>query len=136
MQLHCQHCIIFGPVYSFNTEFYIDQNHSLVIKGKGDPFLVSEEWLRIAQQISLLPDVPKKMQGLFFDTSLFSEKIKIPGISFSNNPFDAHNGALVVNFNTVFVKVDSKGHVTSAEKQTPLTPLARRLAKKIVTRNP
>jgi len=121
----------FGSEYSFNTEFYIDQNHSLVIKGKGDPFLVSEEWQRIAQQISLLPDVPKKMQGLFFDTSLFSEKIKIPGISFSNNPFDAHNGALVVNFNTVFVKVDSKGHVTSAEKQTPLTPLARRLAKKL-----
>ena len=121
----------FGSEYSFNTEFYIDQNHSLVIKGKGDPFLVSEEWQRIAQQISLLPDVPEKMQGLFFDTSLFSEKIKIPGISFSNNPFDAHNGALVVNFNTVFVKVDSKGHVTSAEKQTPLTPLARRLAKKL-----
>ena len=63
---------------------------------------------------------PKKMQDLFFDTSLFSENIKIPGISFSNNPFDAHNGALVVNFNTVFMKVDSKGHVTSAEKQTPL----------------
>jgi len=121
----------FGSEYSFNTEFYIDQNHSLVIKGKGDPFLVSEEWQRIAQQISLLPDVPEKMQGLFFDTSLFSEKIKIPGISFSNNPFDAHNGALVVNFNTVFVKVDSKGHVTSAEKQTPLTPLARRLANKL-----
>ena len=119
----------FGSEYSFNTEFYIDQNHSLVIKGKGDPFLVSEEWQRIAQQISLLPDVPNKLQGLFFDTSLFSEKIKIPGISFSNNPFDAHNGALVVNFNTVFVKVDSNGHVTSAEKQTPLTPLARRLAK-------
>ena len=121
----------FGSEYSFNTEFYIDQNNSLIIKGKGDPFLVSEEWQRIAQKISLLPDVPKKMQGLFFDTSLFSENIKIPGISFSNNPFDAHNGALVVNFNTVFVKVDSKGHVTSAEKQTPLTPLARRLAKKL-----
>ena len=121
----------FGSEYSFNTEFYIDQNHSLVIKGKGDPFLVSEEWQRIAKQISLLPDVPKKMQSLFFDTSLFSEKIKIPGISFSNNPFDAHNGALVVNFNTVFVKVDSKGHVNSAEKQTPLTPLARRLTKKL-----
>jgi len=28
----------FGSEYSFNTEFYIDQNNSLIIKGKGDPF--------------------------------------------------------------------------------------------------
>ena len=120
-----------GPEFRFQTEFYLDQNHSLVIKGRGDPFLVSEEWQRIAHQISLLPGVPKKLQDLFFDTSLFSENIKIPGISFSNNPFDAHNGALVVNFNTVYLRLDTNGHISSAEDQTPLTSLAWQLAKNL-----
>ena len=117
--------------FSFSTEFYLDQNHSLVIKGSGDPYLVSEEWQRIAEQISLIPNLPKKLKGLFFDTTLFSEKIKIPGIELSNNPFDARNGALVVNFNTVYLKVGSNGIVTSAEEQTPLTHLAGRLGKKL-----
>ena len=120
-----------GPDFSYSTEFYLDQNHSLVIKGSGDPYLVSEEWQRIAEQISLLPNLPKKLKSVFFDTTLFSEKINIPGIAISNNPFDARNGALVVNFNTVYLKVDSNGFVTSAEEQTPLTLLAGRLGKKL-----
>ena len=62
MQLHLSALHYFGSEYSFNTDFYIDQNHSLVIKGKGDPFLVSEEWQRIAHQVSELNDVPKKIE--------------------------------------------------------------------------
>ena len=120
-----------GSEFSFSTEFYMDQNHSLLIKGSGDPYLVSEEWQRIVEQLSLLPNVPKKLNGLFFDNTIFSEKIRIPGIARSNNPFDARNGVLVVNFNTVFLKVDSNGFVTSAEEQTPLTPLADHLGKKL-----
>ena len=118
-----------GSEFRFSTKFYLGQKKSLVIKGSGDPFLVSEEWQRIAEQINLLPDMPKKLKNVFFDISLFSNNIKIPGIEHTNNPFDAQNGALLVNFNTVYLKVDSKGFVTSAEDQTPLTSLAVRLGK-------
>jgi len=120
-----------GPEFRFRTDFYLTENRSLGIKGYGDPFLVSEQWRRIALNLSQIPELPKKLNGLFFDTSLFSAKIKIPGIEFSKNPYDAQNGALVLNFNTVYLKVDKQGFVSSAEKQTPLTPLARRLGKNL-----
>ncbi len=120
-----------GPEFRFRTDFYLAENRSLGIKGYGDPLLVSEQWQRIAQKLSQIPELPKQLNGVFFDTSLFSAKIKIPGIEFSTNPYDARNGALVVNFNTVFLKVDAQGFVSSAEEQTPLTPLARRLGKKL-----
>ena len=116
-----------GPEFRYSTDFYLSENRKLGIRGHGDPFLVSEEWQKIMQKLSQFPELPKQLNGVFFDTSLFSINIKIPGIESSKNPYDSRNGALVVNFNTVFLKIDSKGLVTSAEKQTPLTPLAKRL---------
>jgi len=123
----------FGSQFRFSTEFYMDQNNELGIRGHGDPFLVSEEWQKIAEKLSDLPAIPKKSKGLFFDTSLFEENIQIPGIKYSLNPYDARNGALVVNFNTVYLKVDKNGVISSAEEQTPLTPLAKHLGKKLTS---
>ena len=123
----------FGYQFRFSTEFYMDENSELGIRGYGDPFLVSEEWQKIAKQLSKLHTVPKFIQSLFFDTSLFKENIQIPGLSYSLNPYDAHNGALVVNFNTVYLKVDQNGVISSAEEQTPLTPLAKDLGKKLTS---
>ena len=117
-----------GPEFRYSTDFYLSGNRKLGIRGQGDPFLVSEEWHKITQILSQFPELPKQLNGVFFDTSLFNANIKIPGIESSKNPYDSRNGALVVNFNTVFLKINSKGIVTSAEKQTPLTPLAKRLA--------
>ena len=123
----------FGSQFRFSTDFYMDQNNELGVRGHGDPFLVSEEWQKIAEKLSDLPSVPKKSEGLFFDTSLFEENIQIPGIKYSLNPYDAINGALVVNFNTVYLKVDKNGTISSAEEQTPLTPLAKHLGKKLTS---
>jgi len=123
----------FGSQFRFSTEFYLDQNNELGIRGHGDPFLVSEEWQKIAEKLSDLPAVSKKSKGLFFDTSLFEENIQIPGLNYSLNPYDARNGALVVNFNTVHLRVDKYGAISSAEEQTPLTPLAKHLGKKLTS---
>jgi len=120
-----------GSQFRFSTEFYMDQNNELGIRGHGDPFLVSEEWQKIAEKLRDLPAVPKLSQGLFFDTSLFEQNIQIPGLKYSLNPYDARNGAIVVNFNTVYLKVDKNGSIFSAEEQTPLTPFAKHLGKKL-----
>jgi len=120
-----------GHDFRFKTDFFLSNNNSLIIRGRGDPFLVSETLQIITKNLKQLQVIPNKLHKLFFDTSLFSEDIQIPGIQFSRNPYDARNGSLVVNFNTVFIKVESNGIISSAEKQTPLTPLARRLGKKL-----
>ena len=120
-----------GPDFTYQTNFYLSERGSLGIKGFGDPFLVSEELRKISQKLSQITGLPKHFKGLFIDNSVFSTKITIPGIEFSKNPYDASNGALVVNFNTIFLKVDEKGIVSSAEKQTPLTPMVKSLSKNL-----
>jgi len=46
----------------------------------------------------------------------------IPGVNVSYEPYDAPNGALCVNFNTVNFKRNKNGVYVSAESQTPLLP--------------
>ncbi len=111
----------------FETDFFV-QDEVLVVRGHGDPFLVSEELdLVVAALKDKLPATPLK--GVLIDDSWFAEGIVIPGVGGSDNPYDALNSATAVNFNTINVRVDG-GVVKSAEEQTPLTPLAEEIAKK------
>ena len=57
------------------------------------------------------------------DASYYPSNLRIPGIEDTNNAYDALNSALAVNFNTIYA-VRSRNKVRSAEKQTPITPLA------------
>ncbi|MBN1755716.1 D-alanyl-D-alanine carboxypeptidase [bacterium] len=113
--------------FRFPTQFYLDSLRNLYVKGYGDPYFVSEEISLIAQEIAPLLE-EKPLNGLFLDDTYFAPHIVIPGISHSLNPYDALNGALLVNFNTIFVSVSSVNKVSSAEEQTPLTDTAERLA--------
>jgi D-alanyl-D-alanine carboxypeptidase/D-alanyl-D-alanine-endopeptidase (penicillin-binding protein 4) len=108
-----------GEDYRFTTEFYADGNGNVKVKGYGDPLLISE----ILQDIASL--LVKKITGchsLVVDNSFFSNKIAVPGVLNSTNPYDAPLSALSVNFNTVFCKLDNKGQIVSAEPQTPIIP--------------
>ena len=118
-----------GASHRFNTEFYLDRpNNILVVKGLGDPFLVSEEIDLIVKRIT--SHGIKVLYGVSADTGFFAGNINISGQSRSRNPYDAALSALAANFNTVQVNVTGRG-VLSAEQQTPLTPLARQLAKNL-----
>ena len=120
---------LLGKEYRFHTEFYVDDRNNLLIRGLGDPFLISEEIAEIARGFK--QKGLSQINRIVLDRSAFSPDIKIPGISNTLSPYDALNGALVVNFNTLNLGRDPTGIVFSAEKETPLTPLAKNKGKMI-----
>ncbi len=112
-----------GPEYRFLTEFAVDGSGTLFVRGFGDPTLVSEEIARIAK--ALAPKL-KSLRAIVLDDSYFAPELFPDGQSDSTNPYDSMNGALVANFNTVFLRRRG-ATVESAEAQTPLVPVAKRM---------
>lgn len=115
-----------GLDYRFTTEFFLDGDH-LVVRGKGDPFLVSEELDLIAG--ALAPKLgDRRLAGVVVDDSYFDPELRVPGVGRTANPYDALNAATAVNFNTIAVIKRGK-EILPGESQTPLTPLARSMAR-------
>jgi D-alanyl-D-alanine carboxypeptidase/D-alanyl-D-alanine-endopeptidase (penicillin-binding protein 4) len=117
-----------GSNFRFQTEFYLDQESNLKIKGFGDPLLVSEIVNDISRLLAALIGNSVKFNDLIIDDSYFGRPLTIPGISSSSQPYDAPNGAFCVNFNTVFFKRTQSGY-SSAEPQTPLLPYVEKKIK-------
>jgi serine-type D-Ala-D-Ala carboxypeptidase/endopeptidase (penicillin-binding protein 4) len=113
---------VLGGDYRFETRFYLDDKRVLYVRGGGDPFLISEELAPLAA--NLVAAVGKKpITGMVLDGSYYPSKLRIPGIEDTDEAYNALNSALAVNFNTVYA-VRNGDKVRSAEKQTPITPLA------------
>ena len=113
---------VLGSDYRFKTRFYLDDDRVLYVRGGGDPFLISEELALLAPQ--LVARIGKEpITGIVLDASYYPTDLRIPGIEDTNEAYDALNSALAVNFNTIHAVRRGKT-VRSAEKQTPITPLA------------
>lgn len=111
-----------GEDYRFKTQFYLDPASKILwVKGSGDPYLVSEELLLIAENIVNLGIT--QLAGIGLDTSAFQANLHVPGAGNSDNPYDAIPTALAANFNTLSVR-KTEGRVISAESQTPITPFS------------
>lgn len=126
-----------GENHRFKTEFYLQQKagkNILLVKGYGDPFLVSEELQMIAQELSsrLIANGIKRLDVIALDDSYYQQNLIMPGTGESDNPYDAIPSALAANFNTIYI--EKRGHqLLSAEPQTPLTETALYVAKSIKT---
>ncbi len=107
-----------GEDHRFNTDFYMDRDSNLKVKGYGDPLLLSEVLDEISEIFSTKFE---SIRDIVLDDTYFQHPIVIPGITSSFEPYDAPNGALCVNFNTVYFKRKNNTYV-SAEPQTPLLP--------------
>jgi serine-type D-Ala-D-Ala carboxypeptidase/endopeptidase (penicillin-binding protein 4) len=113
---------VLGGDYRFQTRFFLDDRRVLYVRGGGDPFLTSEELARLAT--GLIAAVGKKpITGIVLDASYYPPALSIPGIEDTDEAYNAANSALAVNFNTIYA-VRNGANVRSAEKQTPITPLA------------
>ena len=113
---------VLGGDYRFETKFYLDKDRMLYVRGGGDPFLISEELAPLAKE--LVAAIGKEpLAGIVLDASYYPSDLRIPGIEDTSESYDALNSALAVNFNTI-AAVRKGNSVVSAEKQTPITPLA------------
>jgi D-alanyl-D-alanine carboxypeptidase/D-alanyl-D-alanine-endopeptidase (penicillin-binding protein 4) len=122
---------VLGGDYRFQTRFYLDDNRVLYVRGGGDPFLISEELALLAPKlVAAVGKAP--LTGIVLDASYYPSDLRIPGIEDTRESYDALNSALAVNFNTIYAARSGKS-VRSAEKQTPITPLA---IKQFRTRGP
>jgi D-alanyl-D-alanine carboxypeptidase/D-alanyl-D-alanine-endopeptidase (penicillin-binding protein 4) len=112
-----------GADYRFPTEIYINDEGDLTIKGYGDPRLISEVIEQLALEIKEhLPAGMSAVRDIVLDDTYFTSPLTIPGVSDSSEPYDAPNGALCANFNTISFKKTGDGSYVSGEEQTPLLP--------------
>jgi len=117
---------ILGPDYRFQTEFFLDPEQNLIIKGYGDPSLTSEEVAQVIDQLSRLG--LHRVGQVIVDDSSFALEHQVPGQAQSDNPYDAPIGPLSVNFNALpFVRTASG--IKSDEPQTPTLPLMAELGR-------
>jgi D-alanyl-D-alanine carboxypeptidase/D-alanyl-D-alanine-endopeptidase (penicillin-binding protein 4) len=108
--------------HRFATDFFIDNESNLIIKGYGDPLLISEEIEKIAAALSQNTEI---IHDIILDDTFFDKPLIMPGtVEGSLQPYDAPNGALCVNFNTVNFKIKDQ-KIFSAEPQTPVVDIAR-----------
>jgi D-alanyl-D-alanine carboxypeptidase/D-alanyl-D-alanine-endopeptidase (penicillin-binding protein 4) len=113
---------VLGGDYRFETRFYLDDKRVLYVRGGGDPFLISEELAPLAAKlVAAIGKAP--ITGIVLDASYYPPNLRVPGIEDNEEAYNALNSALAVNFNTVNA-VRKGDKVRSAEKQTPITPLA------------
>jgi serine-type D-Ala-D-Ala carboxypeptidase/endopeptidase (penicillin-binding protein 4) len=117
-----------GLDYRFHTDFHLTDDNWLWVRGQGDPYLVSEELDLVVA--ALKQQGVRSLAGVGTDDSLFAPDVEVAGRSSTDNPYDAPVTALAINFNTVNVERSRDG-VRSAEPQTPLTALARRLGQHV-----
>ena len=118
-----------GEDFRFETHFYQNDSGDLLIRGLGDPFLVSEEIARIAD--TLAERGLQQVARLVMDDSAFEPNPDLPLEEGANDPYAARNSALAVNFNTVSLAWAAGSKLTSGEPQTPLTNLARALGSQL-----
>lgn len=141
---------LLGPDFHFKTDFFLDHDGNLKIKGWGDPLLTSREIQIMATRLGNILKAEKilKLHGLVVDASAFEKDIAIPGTTTTLNPYDATVGAVCANFNTISFKTRGQEKKTikngkgkgqkppwhprnpedrwlSAEPETPLTGFAR-----------
>lgn len=110
-----------GYDFRFTTDFYLDADSNLKIKGFGDPLLISENISQIAVDLS---KQIKSINNIIVDDTYFEKPVTIPGtVVNSLQPYDAPNGALCVNFNTIDFKRYGNTYVSN-EPQTPLLDIA------------
>ncbi|MDR1607326.1 MAG: D-alanyl-D-alanine carboxypeptidase [Deltaproteobacteria bacterium] len=117
-----------GLGFRFRTDFYLDSAKNLWIVGRGDPFLVAEEICLIMEKLRQAG--LREVKDIYLDSSYFESGLILDGNTFTNNPYDAYNLAIGVNFNTVNYLIDQNGKIVECHPCAPLTPITVEVAER------
>ncbi len=114
---------VLGLDYRFETSFYLDDEPGALCAGRRRslPDLRGAGAVLAPALVAAIGKEP--ITGIVLDASYYPADLRIPGIENTSEAYDALNSALAVNFNTIAAVRKGKT-VRSAEKQTPITPLA------------
>jgi serine-type D-Ala-D-Ala carboxypeptidase/endopeptidase (penicillin-binding protein 4) len=123
-----------GPAYTWTTDIYVTTppqdgriSGDLLLRGSGDPYLVAEEYWKLAD--GLRKRGLRRIEGdLVFDNSYFDLEPEDPG-AFDNRPDRVYNlppHPLLVNFNAVRfdVRPQADGRSVAVQADPPLRNLA------------
>jgi D-alanyl-D-alanine carboxypeptidase/D-alanyl-D-alanine-endopeptidase (penicillin-binding protein 4) len=122
-----------GKDYRFKTEFYLDSQSNLVVRGYGDPVFTSESISSCCRQLAeVLAKNKTVIRNIHLDDSYF-ESIIVPGVTYgSGEPYDAPIGALSANFNTVsfqMIKIKKKRYIRLEENTPPVHMILEKIRK-------
>lgn len=112
---------ILGPDHRFATRISRDQHDNLYIQGSGDPFLLSENVAAIVRK--LRDSGVRQIRNLVMDESAYQLDTPADGSENSRNPYDAWNGGLAVNFNSLAIRVAPDRTVSPDDLKTPFLPM-------------
>lgn len=118
-----------GESAHFQTEFYLDLQRNLYIKGYADPSLTTSEWHRIAKILSSQAVFDLPIKRIVLDDTAVDKGTDFNGRGRSISYFDAPLGALASNYNIAEVNIKSGHRVLSWKNRTPVTEIVRRRAK-------
>lgn len=112
---------ILGPDYHFATRISRDQQNNLYIHGSGDPFLLTENIITIVQRLH--GSGIREINNLVMDESMYQLDFPADGCENTSNPYDAWNGSLAVNFNSIAIRVAPDRAVSSDDPKIPFLPM-------------
>ncbi|MDO8945788.1 MAG: D-alanyl-D-alanine carboxypeptidase [Desulfocapsaceae bacterium] len=112
---------ILGPDYHFSTLISHDQQNNLYIQGSGDPFLLTENIIAIVRRLH--ESGIKQINNLIMDESVYQLDFPADGCENTTNPYDAWNGGLAVNFNSIAIRVAPDRAVSSDDPKVPFLPM-------------
>ncbi|MBW6520115.1 MAG: D-alanyl-D-alanine carboxypeptidase [Desulfoarculaceae bacterium] len=112
---------ILGPAHRFATRISRDLHNNLYIQGGGDPFLLTENVITIVQKLQEAGI--QQINNLIMDESVFQLDSPADGSENTTNPYDAWNGGLAVNFNSIAIRVAPDRTVSPDDPKLPWLPM-------------
>lgn len=106
--------------HRFKTEIYQDKGNNIYIKGYGNPVFSGQDLDEIAKVVNKML-LPENSYQLIIDGSVFNGELSFSGQPVNDRYYNAPVSALGTNYNTAYIDIADRDHITSLYPSTPIT---------------